>query len=71
MAYFTCVEPYFFILRISHTCEEFVRIYLRNKFHFSEVHESMNATGPGAKFGRHVNFARDPLRSYFHEPQKN
>ena len=28
------------------TCEEFVRIYLRNKFHFSEVHESMNATGP-------------------------
>ena len=47
MAYFTCVEPYFFTLRISHTCEEFVRIYLiRNKFHFSEVHESMNATGP-------------------------
>ena len=46
MAYFTCVEPYFFTLRISHTCEEFVRIYLRNKFNFSEVHESMNATGP-------------------------
>ena len=23
------------------------------------------------KFGRHDNFARDPLRSYFHEPQKN
>ena len=21
--------------------------------------------------GHHVNFARDPLRSYFHEPQKN
>ena len=21
--------------------------------------------------GRHVNFARDPLRLYFHEPQKN
>ena len=21
--------------------------------------------------GRHVDFARDPLRSYFHEPQKN
>ena len=21
--------------------------------------------------GRHVNFALDPLRSYFHEPQKN
>ena len=21
--------------------------------------------------GGHVNFARDPLRSYFHEPQKN
>ena len=21
--------------------------------------------------GRHVNFARDPLRSYFHDPQKN
>ena len=20
---------------------------------------------------RHINFARDPLRSYFHEPQKN
>ena len=29
----------------------------------------MNATGPVE--GRHVNFARDPLRSYFHEPQKN
>ena len=21
--------------------------------------------------GRHVNFARGPLRSYFHDPQKN
>ena len=36
----------FFTLRISHTCEEFVPIYLRNEFNFSEVHESMNATGP-------------------------
>ena len=34
--------------------------YLRNKFHFSEGHGSMNAMGP-----------RDPLRSYFHDPQKN
>ena len=40
---------------------------LRNKFHFSEVHGSMNATG----HVRHVNSARDPLRSYFHEPLKN
>ena len=28
----------------------------------------MNAMGPE---GRHVNFARDPLHSYFHDPQKN
>ena len=40
---------------------------LRNKFHFSEVHGSMNATG----HVKHVNFACDPLRSYFHEPLKN
>ena len=33
----------------------------------------MNATGHmQSKYaGRHVNFARAPLRSYFHEPQKN
>ena len=55
------------------------QVDLRNKFHFSEVHGSMNVTGPVQShvnfarepFGRHVNFARDPLRSYFHEPQKN
>ena len=34
------------------------------KFHFSEVHRSMNATSE-------VNFARDPFRSYFDESQKN
>ena len=43
-------------------------IHLRNKFHFSEVHGSMNATG---HVQSHVNFARDLLRSYFHDPQKN
>ena len=37
---------------------------LRNTFHFPEGHGSMNAMGP-------VNFARDSLRSYFHDPQKN
>ena len=31
----------------------------------------MNAMGHVQKEGRHVNFARDPLRSYFHDPQKN
>ena len=41
-------------------------IYLRNKFNFSEVHGSMTAT---SHVQSHVNFARDPLRSYFHEPQ--
>ena len=30
----------------------------------------MNATGH-MQSGRHINFALDPLRSYFHEPQKN
>ena len=41
---------------------------LRDEFYFSEAHESMNAMG---HVQSHVNFARDPLRSYFHEPQKN
>ena len=45
-------------------------MFLRSKFHFSEVHGSMNATGH-MQSRRHINFARDPLRSYFHEPQKN
>ena len=31
----------------------------------------MNAMGPVQPFGRQVNFERDPLRSYFHDPQKN
>ena len=33
----------------------------------------MNAMGHMQRksFGRHVNFARDPLRSYFHDPQEN
>ena len=53
-----------------------VQVYLRNKFNFSEVHGSMNITGhvqsKGRPWGgRHVNFAWDPLRSYFHAPQKN
>ena len=44
---------------------------LRNKFHFSKVHGSMNATGHmQSTEGRHVNFARDPLHSHFHEPGK-
>ena len=45
--------------------------YLRNTFYFSEVHRSMNALmGLVQKEGRHINFVRDPLRSYFDEPQK-
>ena len=31
----------------------------------------MNATCHVQSKGHHVNFAQDPLRSYFHEPQKN
>ena len=58
--------------------------HLRNKFNFSEVHGSMNATchvqkewrPKGVTLTLHgtsgvTYFARDPLRSYFHEPQKN
>ena len=84
-----------------HECKIAPWIYFRNKFHFSEVHGSMNTTvmckvsdevhhvncmGPitfellselkiwtqwitckvnDALFGCHVNFARDPLCSYF------
>ena len=52
-----------------------INFHLKNKFHFSEVHGSMNATGHvQSKWrpkGRHINFARDLLGSYFHEPQKN
>ena len=36
--------------------------YLRNKFHFSEVHGSMNATGHVQKVtpeGHHINFPQD------------
>ena len=44
--------------------------YFRNNFHFSEVHRSTNAMGH-MQSRRHVNFAWDPLRSYFDEPQKN
>ena len=40
--------------------------YLRNEFHFSDVHEAMNRSGSRAKSmnpkGVHVNFASDPLR---------
>ena len=38
------------------------KFHLRNKFHFSEGHGSMNAMGH-VQNRRHVNFARDPLRS--------
>ena len=31
----------------------------------------MNAIGYVQSKWRHVNFVRDPLRSYFHDPQKN
>ena len=40
------------------------------KFIFSKVHRSMNAMGPMQCLGV-TYFARDPLRSYFDEPQKN
>ena len=45
-------------------------ISLRNKFHFSDVHESINAMSAVQSKWRPY-FARNPLRSYFHEPQKN
>ena len=49
--------------------------YLRNKFHFSEVHGSLNTTGQvQSKWqpkGVMLTLQGDPLRSYFHEPQKN
>ena len=41
-------------------------VNIRDEFHFSEVHGSMNAKGPVESY-----FACDLLRSYFHEPQKN
>ena len=42
---------------------------LINKFHFYDIHRGMNAMGRVQSKGRHVNFARDPLRSYFDECQ--
>ena len=45
-------------------------VNIRDEFHFSEVHRSMNATVP-CKVNDVTYFARDPLRSYFDEPQKN
>ena len=45
--------------------------YLRNKFHFSDIHQSMNAVGRmQSKWRPKVNFACDPLHSYFDECQK-
>ena len=38
-------------------------LHLRNKLHFSDIHRSMNAMGH-AQSKWHINFARDPLRSY-------
>ena len=42
-----------------------MRLYLRNKFHFSEVYRSVNYIGSRAKWmnheGVHVNFASDPM----------
>ena len=49
-------------------------VHLRNKSHFSEAHQSMNTTDHvQSKWCPKgiVNFARDLLRSYFDEPQKN
>ena len=44
----------------------------RNRFHFSDVHGSMNTMGHvQSKWCFNVNFVRDPLCSYFHEFQKN
>ena len=42
---------------------------IRDEFHFSDIHRSMNAMGSiqnGVAY-----FARDPLCSYFDECQKN
>ena len=41
-------------------------VHFRNKFHFSEIHGSMNATGHVQSYATY--FARDPMHSYFHEP---
>ena len=46
--------------------EQHLANHLRNKFHFSEVHRSMNAVG-SLQSKWHPNIARDPLRSYFDE----
>ena len=61
-----------FMIRNMHKYKMYAwsTIYLRNKFHFSEIHGRIYAMGY-VQSRRHVNFAQDPLRSYFHEPQKN
>ena len=44
--------------------------FIGDEFHFSEVHGSMNATGP-VQCQCITYFERDPLHSYIHEPQKD
>ena len=46
-------------------------INIRDKFNFSEVHKSMNATGPVQSKQGVTYFARDMLCSNFLESQNN
>ena len=46
-----------------------IRSHLRNEFNFRNVHGAMNTSGLLQEL--HVNFARDPKYSWFHEQTKN
>ena len=70
------VHPYpatFFFLKMLTAFYSFLlHIYLRNEFNFWNVHGIMNTLGLlQSNKGLHVNFARDPKYSLFHEQIKN
>ena len=44
---------------------------MRDEFHFSDIHLSMNAMGLKQSKVRPTYFACDPVRSYFDECQKS
>ena len=47
-----------------------VTSHLRNEFNFWKIHGMMNTSGL-VQSGLHVNFARDPKYSSFHERSQN
>ena len=64
---FPCVLQLTFVVGIFMSAQMLTSNFKTfNKFHFSDIHRSMNPMGPGS----HDNFAQDPLCSYF-ECQKN